>query len=384
MVDSSELDFKIIGKTIHLPDNTKVMYCLASPKTYLQIIGDDFENFEFQRNRQNHKGYKQLKEDIRNGGVIPAITLSVKSNKIDEIIELDNDEGAFIDRISQGDCLDILDGLQRTYIINDLNHEGVSFNKEQRFLLEIWLEKDINNIMKRMIILNSSQKRMSSKHQVDLLFSTFFNEKIKTDLPENIVVYREKDKKLPDFKIDAYSYPLNRIASSYYSYLKAKAVISNDELINNLFLDEDEAGDVEKNIIGSKYLAFQKHFAVFVKINQHLWKIYEDNKSHQEWFASDIVMSAVFASLAKIDQKNNNHNSEFLNNLFIFLTENSNEDPLSLNHFDDIKTKKKSNIGVFQRKLVEKFIFNLILEFKNSHTDIKLKDIWDEALEAVL
>ena len=68
--------FKVIGKARDLKSNTDVVYCQVSPEKYLKIVGDDFQNFELQRKKENHKGYGRLKQDIIEGALLPSITLS--------------------------------------------------------------------------------------------------------------------------------------------------------------------------------------------------------------------------------------------------------------------------------------------------------------------
>lgn len=54
--------FKILGKAKDLKSNTDVVYCQVSPEKYLKIVGDDFQDFELQRKKENHKGYDRLKK----------------------------------------------------------------------------------------------------------------------------------------------------------------------------------------------------------------------------------------------------------------------------------------------------------------------------------
>lgn len=399
------LNFEVIGRTQDLIKNSNILYCLASPETYLTIIGNDWENFEFQRDRQNYRAYKNLKEDIKNGGVIPAITLAIKNKHIDEALTAIDDDEKLKSILLTGEYVDILDGLQRTYIINDLKTENIKFKDGQKFLLEIWFEKDITNIMKRMIVLNSSQKRMSSKHQVDLLFSTFFNEKIKNDIPEDIIIYREKNRN--DIEITGKKeYPLNRIASAYYSFLNRKPIIADDKLIANLFLDD--ADDVDEVILGNNYDKFKCSLKTFFELNQVLFDIYHDSNkakaakvdeatkadeekdSNEKWFSSDIVMSAIFAALPRIS-------SDILTQLLNIIVENKQAlpDPLGLKYFHEFKGTGSglSKVGTFQRRLTEKFILNLLIETKLIFVEQKqdipssfeeaVKRSWEEAKEAV-
>lgn len=79
--------FKVIGKAKDLKSKTDIVYCQVSPDKYLKIIGDNFEDFELQRKKENHKGYGRLKQDIKEGALLPSITLAVKHELVPSIVE---------------------------------------------------------------------------------------------------------------------------------------------------------------------------------------------------------------------------------------------------------------------------------------------------------
>lgn len=85
--------FNILGKTQDHRTKTHVIYCKCSINDYLNIIGGDFEHFSIQRKRENHKAYRRLKEDLKNGALLPSITLALKhSLVINAISHLDDHE----------------------------------------------------------------------------------------------------------------------------------------------------------------------------------------------------------------------------------------------------------------------------------------------------
>ena len=73
--------FNILGKTQDHRTKTHVIYCKCSINDYLNIIGGDFEHFSIQRKRENHKAYRRLKEDLKNGALLPSITLALKHSQ---------------------------------------------------------------------------------------------------------------------------------------------------------------------------------------------------------------------------------------------------------------------------------------------------------------
>ena len=138
--------FKILGKAKDLKSNTDVVYCQVSPEKYLKIVGDDFQDFELQRKKENHKGYDRLKKDIEDGALLPSITLAVKHDLVKNIVK-DIDDTQKLERSlsAEGSVVDILDGLQRTYILKELSENSHEFKDGQTLLLEYWLESDLKN-----------------------------------------------------------------------------------------------------------------------------------------------------------------------------------------------------------------------------------------------
>jgi hypothetical protein len=121
-----EMALKILGTTKDMRTNTPVVYIKMPIATYLQIVGDDFENFSIQRRRESHKAYQRLKNDLKDGALLPAISLAIKPHSVQEMIPLLNqgmESGNWREleeKLLAGEAVDILDGLQRTYILRDM------------------------------------------------------------------------------------------------------------------------------------------------------------------------------------------------------------------------------------------------------------------------
>lgn len=166
----------ILGVTRDMRTTTPVVYAKMSIDTYLKIVGEDFENFSIQRRRETHKAYQRLKNDLKEGALLPAISLAAKPAGVAELIPLlaeGETTGNWVklqEKLLAGGVVDILDGLQRTYILHDIKEEGHDFLEGQELLAEFWLEEDLKNLIYRIIVLNAGQKPMSMRHQIELLF----------------------------------------------------------------------------------------------------------------------------------------------------------------------------------------------------------------------
>lgn len=216
---------KVIGLARDLRTATPVVYAQIAIADYLEVVGDEFENFSIQRRRENHKAYQRLKLDIKAGALLPSITLAVKPDKVNQIIPLfetaENDRTAFsalANALGEHGNVDILDGLQRTYIMTDLKKEGHEFVQNQNVLVEFWLEADLNKLIYRIIILNAGQKPMSIRHQLELLFMS-----LKTSVEQAIdglEIYTERDNTR---RRRAKKFPLSVVVSGYQAYITSSA-----------------------------------------------------------------------------------------------------------------------------------------------------------------
>ncbi|MFX7194204.1 hypothetical protein ABTI46_20525, partial [Acinetobacter baumannii] len=81
------------------------------------------------------------KKDIEEGALLPSITLAVKHDLVEDIVKDIEDPHKLENSLSaEGGVVDILDGLQRTYILKELKDNNYEFKDGQTLLLEYWLE----------------------------------------------------------------------------------------------------------------------------------------------------------------------------------------------------------------------------------------------------
>lgn len=308
---------------------------------YLKMI--DLEGNIYQRTLQSLSFYQKLIQDLLNDTTMPPISVVYPEESINFDKGLDKRK-KFI----------ILDGLQRTNCIiqcKRLIEEGRSegeFKMLEKFenkyiYVEIWEKLELRNILYKMVVLNTGQKKMDYDHQLDILSSS-----IKTTLDEmGIKYYSSKEKK--DFKGDNEIFPLSLITSGLVSFIN-KAPIRNKKnaaefLFNNFNLDI-EAGDSETTLklINSedtyKYMEW-----VLIKFNRMLCEKYGDDNPLIRY---DVFMVSLFASLGFCyDRKPEllEKKIKILENLF-----ETSEDPLKMKQFDTIYKTFKTGIGDKRRK----------------------------------
>lgn len=348
---------KIISKTKDLRTNTNVLYAEILAKDYINLVGKDFDKFEIQRKRVEPKKYSRLKSDFKDGALLPGITLAIEFSQVDKYLELITNEkfSEVEELLNNKEEIYILDGLQRTYIINDLINEGKLINESQKLLLEIWFEKEINHLIYRLIVLNSGQKPMSMRHQVELLFMTLKNSLTK-DI-EGLELYLEKDGQI---RSKQKKFAFDRIVNAYYSFLTKSPETDRDNLVVKK-LNEDDILSSTETELNENYTSFKKYLSKYCELDSEIFRIYNNSEklsSYKNWLSEENTMKAFFAAVSKfkIDEKREARMDEAIDKLLKTLREGKDgEDVLIFAQFNEIKAgidSKKSNVGVALRKTI--------------------------------
>lgn len=394
----------ILGTAVDVRTNTPVVYSQMSIPEYLDIVGTNFEDFRLQRRREKHKAYGRLQADIREGALLPSITLAVKPAIVDVILPLYEEYRK--DRSKAGDlaaalntpgAVDILDGLQRTYIMRDLAAEGVEFKEGQRILVEFWLERDLHNLIYRIIVLNAGQKPMSIKHQLEMLFASL-QESILSQLP-GVEIYLERDSTR---RSRPKKFAFHVIVSAYQAMITGSPELQKDNIVANELM-ENSALEMGETALSEQFDTFVATLKQYVEFDEHTYRIYSygtdtresrdgGNASQREqassanlasWFATDNVMISFFAAMAQfgIGDQRKKRVTEALEKLADTLsTATVGSDPLGLIDFNKLRSgfiPSKVNVGVATRRLLT----NGFKEYFREAGEVPLQECWKLAAE---
>jgi hypothetical protein len=289
----------IIGQSKDLRTNTDILYAQLSINDYLNIVGNNFDEYEPQRKREKYKAYDRMRIDIINGALLPSITLAVKPELVSNLLPLleRNDIQSLEIALSNPGQVNILDGLQRTFILSDIAQEGILFKDGQKVLVEFWLEGNIRNLIYRIIVLNAGQKPMSMKHQIGLLFITL-HETLETEI-NNIEIFKEKE---ATRRTKARKYPLDRIATAYQSFITKSPEIQRQNVVAQKLVEEDILDSTEDEL-GDQFENFKQYLKIYADLDVEICRIYtgileEGVPTGTNWFGSENVMNSFFAALA--------------------------------------------------------------------------------------
>ena len=379
---------EIVSYATDFRTNTPVIYARVPISEYLGLIGNDFEDFAIQRRREKHKAYDRMKSDLAGGALLPSIALAIRPEFVPRIISLIDDRSEsgrnlLRNELSKPNQANILDGLQRTYVLRDLKEEGVEFHANQSLMIEFWLENNISHLVYRIIILNAGQKPMSMRHQVELLFSTI-KYKIQEKIPD-LEIYSERDQTR---RRKARKFALERLALAYKCFLTQTPEIQRENVVAQQMLEADILDSNETEIY-QKFEMFLFYLDIYANIDNQVCRIYEtENKelsipTGANWFGSENVINSFFASISQF-ASNPDREERLKSALKILLKKVSNakanSDPLDLAQLQRVVSGlpiRKVNIGFATRKLLT----NGFKEFFRDEGETSFGDCWTRASE---
>ncbi|EEE44270.2 hypothetical protein [Roseibium alexandrii] len=390
---------KIIGEAKDLRSDTQIIYAQVTPDEYLRIVGNDYGSFVIQRKREAHKAYGRLKDDIRLGASLPTITLALKPEFVDDAKKAIGDEAGLTKYLSMPGRCNILDGLQRTYILDDLKKEDYYFKEGQKLLLEIWIESDLEKLVYRIIVLNAGQKPMSARHQIELLFASL-HKAIENEIGSITLVTERDQKRRRKPRI----YPLQVVVSGYQAFVSGATELNKDNLISQK-LQVDNALDMGETSIREQFSDFIDYFKIYAKLDEEVFRVYssadgnnqeDDEKSNlrsPHWLTSENTCISFFASIAQyapsgggsasesINAKKQRRTKSALNKLVEDISQSApGSDPLQLEELDAIrmgKSARKINVGTYTRRLLA----NGLKEYFRAEGDITLVEAWNLAAD---
>ena len=391
-----QMELKIIDK------NEKAKWYLGKISLWDYLEALDAKSFEYniQRGIVRNQYLDTILKSIAENNVLQPFSIVTRQAK------LDDNTASFL-------SFDILDGLQRTFrlwiyknissysvknniidakeaLVNirkqmEVDSQVISipqikalFSKKSKiniwnlrevysnYYIYIYLWKGLSEdeIIKKMLILNAGQKRVSLSHQYELMYLRFFKT-LEHELDENIHFVRYKSR---DFK------KVSKGDRTPGTYLQPTAIIALQSLIsgkpvrlesNMVNLDDDEYIK-EENL---KYFFSISYVKDFYQILYELDKcICGDDVERNKWFVKDTTMSGILGGIGKCARELYPEDSEFyehsMRQFSKYIKQIGNQkDPFNIDVFYENYGKLSSvrvNIGTIVRKIIFDYTVMLI------------------------
>jgi hypothetical protein len=138
----------------------------------------------------------RMVSDIKAGAILPPMVIGAvitpKQFNIAKEIKSDDEMKKFIAEIDPED-LSIIDGMQRTTAILEANKDGLIANNPIR--VEIWFSSNIDELIYRMLVLNTGQVPWDMKRQLETIYKPILTE-IEREVPNvNILLLDKKERR---------------------------------------------------------------------------------------------------------------------------------------------------------------------------------------------
>lgn len=345
---------------------------------YSSIAIDILKNNDLQRKRvkTSNRVYSLLKDDIKTGCVIPSIVLAIfPTDKEDtEDFNVTN----LLQIRTAGKNLLILDGLQRTYTIFDLLSEVQSdpeiYSKVKSLPLRIEVYSGISKVgvLYRMLTLNTGQNPMSTRHQVEMLYSDY-----KTGF-DGLVFITEAQDRVPSGNNE---FRFSDILDGFLSYITGDYLpIEREDLVNTIknletLTKDDKKKDLFKHLIKT-YNSLREHldsqsiswqFDDAISLKKRAFA-----RSVNELFSKVQTMAGFGAALHFLIENELINDLGEINNLIPTILGHNIKDSLNImiTHLDDIQVSAKK-IGNEQRMYFYYFIRSLFNKSNEGYLDVE-------------
>lgn len=371
---------KVLGKAIvDNRINARNFILETTLLEYYELSKDVLSNNEYQRRRVKSSStvYSLLKEDLKRGCLMPPIVMAISEAVKEEI-----DETSVVSIISQNKSkLIILDGLQRSYTIRDLIQEienaddpnkDCVFNNKIRIELYVGINK--LGILYRMLTLNTGQTPMSTRHQIEIIYSDYADVDV-----DGIRLIREIDEESPR-KLGEYKF--RDVIEGFTSFLQRDYLtLERTDILDNIKSLEKLASIDSSNQLFEDFIRTYNQFVNMMNtIYSDDIQYDEDEKEIDRAFGNNVItifrksqsltgFGAAIGKLIDLKAITSIGDVSFKLDSLVFSSPNETLKDM-LNALDKVRDKAKK-IGNDQRLFFFYFYKKLFDNQSDSYLDIK-------------
>lgn len=344
-------------------------------REYLQLV--DLQENPYQRNVLDYDVYYKLIKDILMGAVFPPISVVYK-DKVN-LKEGFKEDSKFM----------ILDGLQRTnclFVCKDILEGKIKetfpniYENSEKFLdvsitLEVWEGLDLRAVLYKIIVLNTGQKKMDTRHQLDIMVGS-----LKDFLKKNQIKFIEYKEKISEEitstdLLKTNSFPLFSIAEGVVAYINKYPQFTQKSTTEFLF--EKLNLDTENYKGGIKIVEDENTYIDLVWALKDFSELLLKKYGYNIFIKYPLFLSSFLAAMgytrAEFGKKQIEAKQKVLSNLLL-----SNEkDPINIETYLRYHKEFTTGIGAKRRKLV----FTAFKNFFVSPVSNKIE--WSQAFQEV-
>ena len=233
---------------------------------------------------------------------------------------------------------------------SEVGEDGLkaSFTKNAQWF-ELWVNLELEDEIRKMLMLNAGHKPVTSRHQLELLFLNVLPVFRKKE-DEDFSIKREKE-------ISATSFSKNRTCGSFHfahlitsllSLYRGKPVAPSTSLIQSIHSDDD---GIERYGALLKPQFLKSFIDFLVNIDQAISTQYPERGA--QWMGREVTLSGILGGIGHVASETERDREELMALFLDRITKN--DSVLALNDFEDVRNSldlSKVNIGNVNRRAV--------------------------------
>lgn len=217
---------------------------------------------------------KRMVEDVVKGTVLPPVVLGLLLSHEDfvKINTKEPDQSFILDILSNAsdENISLIDGMQRTTAI--IEAFKISEDIAQNDLrVEIWIVENLNNLMYRMLVLNTGQVPWTIRRQLEVVYGSLLKT-IKDSVPE-IEIYAIDDSK---YRTDGGQYQGESIIELFIVFGSRKEKVNIKERVAEEFTRLDFIESTDKSDLLSMFI---RCLQIMYKIDKAFTRFTSNNNS---------------------------------------------------------------------------------------------------------
>ncbi len=363
------------------------LYIETSFGKYLSFAGSIIANNDLQRKRvrSSKTVYSLLKNDLKQGCVMPPLVLAITGTNDIDCENVDN--VTLVEQINtiienNPERVLILDGLQRTYTLIDAfsevektEPETLKEFEEYKLRLEVYININKFGVLYRMLTLNTGQTPMAVRHQLEMLYRDMLETKV-----DGITLVTDND---GTANPDDGEFEFKNVIDGFNSYMNRNELpVDRQEMLDNIqMLENMSAEDIHNDIFEEFLRVYAKVFNKICEISGQYNLTESDRveygisdspfgKKVSKVFSTSQAMTGFGAALGRMKDNEIIKDIDEVEKRLQNLASDSNEWFLEmLVKFDNIKSTAKK-IGNAQRMFFQYFFRELMNPECDSYLDL--------------
>ena len=224
---------------------------------------------------------KRMITDIIKGTVLPPVVLGavVEEGIFAKLPTFGENE--LLEWLSDNsDSVSLIDGMQRTTALIEADKESAGALTDYELRVEIWFAKSVNQLIYRMLVLNTGQVPWDIKRQLETVFGSIMK-RLKDEVP-GIEVYSQDEKRR---RVAAAQYQASDILELFLVFGSRKEKIDKKERLSDEFVRLDF---IDLTSTGESTELFSEALSMMGALDKSISRVADNSESEKQRFSNGV------------------------------------------------------------------------------------------------